>query len=76
MADSEEVKEWFKIQHGANGATSVTCSVQDGNLSVRWAVKTYAGKDYIKKAVAEARRFAFESLDELKKAIAEIGDET
>lgn len=64
------MKEWFSVAHGPK-STTVTCSVQDGNLSVRWTVKAYAST--IKTGVAEARKGAHRAMSELKEAVGDAG---
>lgn len=61
-----EAKEWFSVNHNAK-STTVTCSIQEGNLSVKWAVKTYATQ--IEQGVAEARCGARDALRRLREAV-------
>lgn len=62
-----EVKEWVKVSHSANNQTSVSVTLQDGTLTVRWAVKSYA--DHIKEGVVEARKYANKALEQLREAV-------
>lgn len=64
---STERKEWFNVSHSANGNTAVTCTVQEGSLSVKWSVKAFTST--IKHGVEEARKGAYEALAELKEAL-------
>lgn len=61
----QEPKEWLRVAR-TPVATTVTCTLVQGNLSVKWAVKTY--ESTIKLAVAEARKFANRALVELREA--------
>jgi hypothetical protein len=67
-----EVKEWFKVSHSANGKTSVTCSLQSGNLSVKWAVQCVMSS--IQTGVKQSRDGAYRALEDLRKAVAEVSD--
>jgi hypothetical protein len=69
----EEVKEWLKVTHGANNTTSVTCSLVQGSLAVKWSVKAYSVS--IKEGVREARQYANKALQDLREAIAELAEE-
>ena len=64
-------KQWYSITRGANGQVSVKCSMQEDNLSVSWAVKTYATQ--IKEGVQEASKGARKALADLKAARTEVG---
>lgn len=66
-----ELKEWVKVSHSPK-TTTVTVSLVEGNLSVRWSVKTYSTA--IKGGVREARAGATKALDELKIALAELDE--
>lgn len=63
-ADYEDVREWVSLNHTAAGQTSVKVSLQDGSLSVRWAVKTFTTT--VREGHAEARSKAYQMLDELR----------
>lgn len=69
-----ERKEWFSVAHTANGKTSVTCSIQEDNLSVKWSVKCFTSS--IKSGVAEARKYADKAMKDLQEAVAAAADET
>ena len=69
----EELKEWLKVTHGANNTTSVTCSLTQGSLSVKWSVKAYSVS--IKEGVREARQYARKALQDLKEATVELAEE-
>ena len=69
----EEVKEWLKVTRGANGACSVTCSLVQGSLAVKWSVKAYSVS--IKEGVREARLYANQALADLREAAAELDEE-
>lgn len=75
MSDEDELKAWYKIVCGANGKVQVTCTIQDGNRSVKWTVQTYAGKDNAKKAGRLAHKQALEHLDALRELEQEIAEE-
>lgn len=64
-------REWVRVSHspGASGAgrTTVTVTLQEGNLTAKWAVKTYANT--IKAGVLEARKEADRALTELQEAV-------
>lgn len=64
------MKEWFSVTHTPK-ATSVKCSIQEGNLSVSWTVKAYAST--IKTGVEEARKGARRAMSELKEAVGDAG---
>ena len=64
-----ERKEWIKCSHSANGMTTATVSLVEGNLSVRWSVKTFVNA--IPAGVKEARAGAVKALDQLKEALGE-----
>ena len=63
-----ERKEWVKVSHSP-GRTTVSVTLQEGNCSVRWGVKSYPGQ--IKASVAEARSGAETALAELQEALSE-----
>lgn len=66
-------KEWLRVSHGANNTTSVTVTLVEENLSVKWSVKTYTST--IAKGVAEARAGARKALAELQAALADESPE-
>lgn len=59
-------QEWFSVKHTPTG-TTVTCSLREDNLSVRWTVKTFIGS--IPEGVEQARKGATTALDRLKEAV-------
>lgn len=61
------MKEWLRVHKPTNGPAVVTCTVQDGNLTAKWSVKSFHN---IKAGVAEARRGATDALGQLKEATA------
>ena len=65
MTDGE-VKESFVFSRAANGNSSLTCTRTEGNISVRFSVKTFTGT--LSKGVEEAREGAQRSLNEIKEA--------
>lgn len=73
MADEDEIKEWVKVTHNANGQGSVTVSLVQGNLSVKWSEKLYVG--LTKKTLPVARKNARRELRELREALAELDAE-
>lgn len=66
MSAVPDRKEWVRCSRGANGVTTVSVTLQEGNLSVKWAVKCWAAK--IKEGVAEARLGATKALEALQEA--------
>lgn len=60
------MKEWFKVTRGRAGVT-VSCTLQDGNLTVKWAVQTHSTG--IKSGAKEAKAGATKALDELREAV-------
>lgn len=62
-ADQAEVKEWIKVGH-SQGRTTVTVTLLEGTLSVKWQVKTFVNE--IKSGVAEARGYAQKALADLR----------
>ena len=59
-------KEWVRISHSPT-QTTATVTLQQGNLSVRWSVKTYSTG--VAKGVKEARAGAERALADLVLAI-------
>jgi hypothetical protein len=57
-----EIKEWVKVRH-FQGRTTVTVTLVQGNLSVKWQVKTFVNE--IKSGRREARRYAHAALEAL-----------
>jgi hypothetical protein len=57
-----EIKEWVKVGH-SQGRTTVTVTLVQGNLSVKWQVKTFVNE--IKAGRREARRYAHAALEAL-----------
>lgn len=66
------MKEWFRVQHTPRG-TTVTCTRQEDNLTVKWTVKTYTSR--IREGAAEARAGAKKAMIELKEAVGDAGDD-
>jgi len=60
-----EPKEWLSANIKPSNST-ITCSIQDGNLSAKATVKTYRDPKSIKMAAAEARRTARATLAALR----------
>jgi hypothetical protein len=58
-----EIKEWVKVGH-SQGRTTVTVTLVQGNLSVKWQVKSFVNE--IKKGRREARTYAHAALDALR----------
>lgn len=65
----EERKEWVRVAH-AGGKTSVTVTLQEDSLVVRWSVKTYIG--LITDGVREARAGAERAMGALKAALSDM----
>lgn len=72
--ESVERKEWVKLAHSPSG-TTVSVTIQEGNQSVRWTVKTYSSAVGIKAGVKEARNGAVRALDQLQEALAALDEE-
>lgn len=63
-----ERKVWFKVARPAHGKhVVVSCSMQEDNLSVKWAVTTFNSS--IKAGVVEAKAGANRALNELQEAV-------
>lgn len=60
-----QAREWLSVHHSPR-QTTVTCSMQDGVLSVRWTVKTFASQ--IGEGVKQARSGARRAMAELREA--------
>lgn len=69
-----ERKEWVKLAHSPSG-TTVSVTVQEGNQSVRWTVKTYSSAVGVKSGVKEARNGAVRALDQLQEALRALDEE-
>jgi hypothetical protein len=56
------VKRYVSVKRSAAGATAVTVSLVDGEISARWTVKTYIGNvgDATTAADEHARRALFD----------------
>lgn len=65
---SAEVKEWVKLARGHNGQKVVTVTLQDHNITVKYATRAFTT---IKGGVVEARTSAHKALDELREAVSE-----
>ncbi len=65
MSD-EEVKTWYSVKKSATSPAVVTCSMVQGNLSSKYAVKAMGN---IKAATTEARSHAERGLKELREAV-------
>lgn len=61
------MKRYVSVRRSAAGATSVTVSLVDGELSARYTSKTYLG--HIEGATSEADAHARQALDEVRKAL-------
>lgn len=60
------MRRYVRVQHNV-GATSVTVSLVDGDLSAKWTVKSYLGN--VKAATTEADSAAHRALDEVRTAL-------
>lgn len=63
-----ERKEWCRVNRAANGHMSVSLTLLEGGLSVRWSVRVYGAKA-VKSGVTEARRYAEQAMTELQEAL-------
>lgn len=59
------MKEWLRVTHSVPDKTTVTVTLQDESLSVKWSVKTYVSK--IGEGICEARAHAERAMIELRK---------
>lgn len=60
-----EPKVWFSANIKPMNST-VTCSVQEGNVSCRSTVKTFSSPKIIKESATQAKRQALATLEALK----------
>lgn len=58
------MKRYVSVRRSAAGATSVTVSLVDGELTAKWTVKTYIG--HVEDAVKTADSYAHKALDEIR----------
>lgn len=58
------MKRYVSVKRSAAGATAVTVSLVDGELSARWTVKTYIGS--VGDATTTADQYAHRALDEIR----------
>ena len=58
------MKGYVSVKRSAAGATAVTVSLVDGEISARWTVKTYIGS--VADATATADQYAHRALDEIR----------
>ena len=61
------MKRYVSVKRSAAGASSVTVSLVDGELSARWTVKTFIGD--IESATKQADVYAHRALDEVRAAL-------
>lgn len=61
------MKRYVSVKRSAAGASAVTVSLVDGELSARWTVKTYIGA--IGDATTTAEEYARRALDEMRTAL-------
>ena len=61
------MKRYVSVKRSAAGASAVTVSLVDGELSARWTVKTYIGD--IEAATRQADDYARRALDEVRAAL-------
>ena len=60
------MKRYVSVKRSAAGASAVTVSLVDGELSARWTVKTYIGD--VANATRTADAYAARALDEIRAA--------
>lgn len=65
---SDGVKEWVRLSRGHNGQKVVTVTLQDNNITVKYATRAFTS---VKSGVVEARREGHKALDELREAVSE-----
>ena len=58
------MKRYVKVRRSAAGATTVTVSLVDGELSASYAAKTYTGQ--VAEATRTADEYAHRQLDEVR----------
>jgi hypothetical protein len=58
------MKRYVSVRRSAAGATAVTVSLVDGEISARWTVKTYIGN--VGDATTTADEYARRALDEIR----------
>lgn len=61
------MKRYVSVKRSAAGASAVTVSLVDGELSASWTVKTYIGA--IGDATTQADDYARRALDEMRAAL-------
>lgn len=61
------MKRYVSVKRSAAGATSVTVSLVDGEISARWTVKTYIGS--VAEATENADEYAHRALDEIRRGL-------
>lgn len=64
------MKRWVKAGRSGLGVTVVTVTLQEGNISAKWAVKSTAG--HIKDSVLDADRYAKAALADMQAAVAQL----
>jgi hypothetical protein len=63
------VKRYVKVQHSAAGATTVTVTLVDGELSASWGVKSYLND--VGAATIAADKAAHQAMDKVRAALEE-----
>lgn len=58
------MKRYVKVNRSAAGASAVTVSLVDGELSAKWTVKTYIGN--VADATRTADEYARRALEEIR----------
>ena len=58
------MKRYVSVKRSAAGASAVTVSLVDGELSARWTVKTYIGN--VADATRTADAYAAKALEEIR----------
>lgn len=58
------MKRYVSVKRSAAGATAVTVSLVDGEISARWTVKTYIGS--VADATTTADEYAHRALEEIR----------
>lgn len=61
------MRRYVSVARSAAGATSVTVSLVDGDLSARWTVKTYVGQ--VGDATKVADEYARRALEEVRQSL-------
>lgn len=65
-AERPEQKLWLSAKHSPTG-TTVTATIQEGNLTARWTVKAFGST--VKTAVPQAKAGAAKAIEALREGL-------